>query len=481
MFNRSLFLILICSACAFSFAGDMVNVDELPHKTHQLPDGTKYTVITYGERNWRKVAPSVLEGLEATDRDICFEAKFDSVVPPDKLKLFGQQGTLIVSDRAEFKRLQTELRRTDNIWFAGELRKSKDGKSVELVLLHTLKQPKDLEKFELKIAALIKKGDFDGLIETGYLIEQQRTQGGNLEGGIKWFDDMGTLKTKAFETGLNLKEKSLKRDDADGLFAVALQWKEIMRRYAKFRELVERVLKIDPGHPRAQKFAEELGLEKFEGVWLRKDEVARLKLQQKQNQDRLNEEQKNELERKRKALEEAVAQRPQLLSRYQASLRVSDPTARQAAIASFGEAIGKSPDAGFGLEAAEVLVNLSDPAAVSPGLEKAIKSEHADVRRVVYEGLIWRGAQEQSAAFDLLAAALRTEKDSNAAHSAVDSLVSMGGKPAAATLIACLAADDKIVREEVIDGLKQVTKQSLNSKEAWQDWWAKNKDTFNPQ
>src|SRR6185295_17000567 len=116
-------------------------------------------------------------------------------------------------------------------------------------------------RYDQRIGFLEKKNDFEALIDLGHRIEQQRT--GNPT-GFESFDKLGMLKNKAFENGLRLKEASLKRDDADGLFAVALQWKELLNRHSNFRMLAEKCLKIDPDHPKAKRFADELGLVMYE-------------------------------------------------------------------------------------------------------------------------------------------------------------------------------------------------------------------------
>src|SRR5208283_2998420 len=105
------------------------------------------------------------------------------------------------------------------------------------------------------------------------------------------------------------------------------------------------------------------------------------------------------------------AERLNLLVRYQAALRSGDPATLAKAAADLGKAAAASPDAGFGTEAVEVLANLSAAAAVSPGLEAAVKSDFPEVRARVFEALAWRGRQEDPAALEALAKAFIAEKN----------------------------------------------------------------------
>jgi hypothetical protein len=461
-------------------AAENISIDDLPHKTLPLPDGTKVTVVEYAGRNWRLVEASVLQDTAMAGQEVCFEAKYDSLIQPDKVKLFGLPGTIVIEDRLRFKDTGTKVKRTDNIAFFGELRRAKDGKSVEMVNQHMLKQVEDVPRYQNRIAALEKKNEYEALIELGHKIEQVRT--GNIQGDFEIFQKLENLRDKAWDVGLTLKENSLKRDDADGFFALGQQWKDLRKKHAKYRAMLERCLKIDPDHPRAKQLAPtELGLQLFEGVWRRKEDVDKIVATRKADQERLDAAQKAEIEAKQRELEKAIAERPMKLIKHQSAMRAVDAAARQAAIVEFGDVIGKSPDPGFGRPAIDVLANLSDAAAVAQGLALAAKSELPDVRREVYDALAWRGRQQDQASLDTMAQALTAEKDSETTHSAIDALVALGGKPAAATLVSSLTAADRGVREEIIEGLKLVTKQGYTSPEAWQDWWKKNKDTFSAQ
>jgi len=459
---------------ATSFAAQTVNVDELPHKAIDLPNGSRAVVIVYNEHNWREVDASVLAGDDARDPDICFEAKFDSVVQPDKVKLFGLPGTLIADDRIRQK-AAADFKRGDNAWFCGTLRRGRDGKSVELVLHDILKLPADLQRYEARITTLEKRNDPESLIELGHKIEQQRNQ--NI-GGFSDFDKLGQLKDRAFEVGLTLKEKQLKADDADGLFALALQWRDLRRKNARFRELVQRCLQADPDHPKASRVAEEeLGMQKFEGRWLHREEAERIAQEREAVRVRQDAARRAELEARARERDAAVANRPLLLLTYQAALRGSDPKARENAMRSLGEAIQQSPDSGFGELAVDLLANLADSATANIGLDLAGHSSLPEVRRQVLEALIWRGGNRDAQAFATASALLKAERDTAVVHAAVEALVATQDKnknAAAQALIQALPNPERSARDEIMEGLKIITKQPHSTREAWEAWWAKN-------
>ena len=484
---RILPLGLLLFAAAPALCADNVNVDELEHKFIKLPNGATVEIVVYNGHNWRLVDPAILLGNDDSDPDVCFETKFD-VLEKDHIKLFGQKGVIVLEDRSKLKALN-ELKRMDNVMLFGTL--GKVGGKLELRLVESLKIDPDLQRYDKLIAVMEKQAEADitaearknigeRIVEMGHKIEQQRKQVMNI--GIADFEKLGSLRDKAFKKGLTIKEGALRRDDADAVFDLALQWRELLRNNAKFRELVRRCLQIDPDHPKASRIAEsEMGLFKFENSkWLEKAEVEKILQQRKLDQERLDTAQKAALEQKARELADAIKARPQLLIESQAAIRTDDAKGRQGAIASLGEAIWKTPDVGFGEEAVNILAGISDPAAIAPGLETAAKSEIPEIRREVLEALVWRGRQKDKSALAVLERVLKAEKDSSTARAGVDALAAMGGRSAASTLVASLGAPDNGVRDEIIEGLKAVVRQPINSKEGWEDWWSKNKDSYNP-
>ena len=86
-------------------------------------------------------------------------------------------------------------------------------------------------------------------------------------------------------------------------------------------------------------------------------------------------------------------------------------------------------------------------------------------------------SDEQSPALTVLTDAQpKAETHTSSARVAVEALVATNSKPAIGTLIASLAATEPTIRDEVVAGLKTATKQSLASKEEWENWWRNNKN-----
>jgi hypothetical protein len=61
------------------------------------------------------------------------------------------------------------------------------------------------------------------------------------------------------------------------------------------------------------------------------------------------------------------------------------------------------------------------------------------------------------------------------AKAGIGALVALGSKPALGTLVASINNPESGIRQEIIGGLQSATKQTLATKEAWDEWWAKNK------
>jgi hypothetical protein len=473
--------LLVASGLAHA---ESINVDELPHNIIQLPNGARAEVILFHGVNFRSVGPEILTGNNDSDPDICFEAKYDSI-QGDKVKLFGLQGTLLVEDR-ELLRSSSEFKRADNVWFCGSLHKTKDGKGVELVVSDMQKQLPDLERYSKRIQRFEKRFNdaamtreerlviAESAIDLGHRIDQDMKQTINNFGD---YDKLGALRDKAYDVGLENKEKALKPDDADGWFALGEQWKELRRKMPRYRVCILKCLEIDPEHARATRVAQDqFEMVKFDGKWQRKEDVDDIQKSKKEEQARIEVANKVRLEKEAKDRERAVTERPALLNGAQIALCSADPKRRDGAIRSLGESIQNTIDPGFGEEGVDILANLNDPAAVFPGLDLAIKNKAAQVRKAAFEALSFRGSikEDQQIALGVIGDALKTEKEVEPAKAGIEGLVAIG-KPGLGPLVASLSNPEAKVRDEIIDALKTATKQTLSTKEAWEDWYLKNK------
>ncbi|MCY3022537.1 MAG: HEAT repeat domain-containing protein [Planctomycetota bacterium] len=480
-----LWLVAVCGGCAWA-EGQIVNVDELPHKQIPLPNGTKVEVVVYQEHNWPVVDVSALFGTGDDDKDVCFESKFDSVVQPDKIKLMTfpvkpgpddkRWATILADDKLK-RRAERDFKRGDNVWFCGTLRRAA-GNRLEFVAADVLKLPPDIERFEQNVERLRRLGDGEQLEDLGHRIEQQSK--GEFNKGLDDFERMATLRDRAYMLGLTLQEKALKPGDADGRFALALKWRDRLKRNMKFRELVEEVLKLDPDHVNASHVAQdEWGYVKKGGKWRSRDEVAEMEKREREDLANMAAKEKAESESREQERKKVVQERQARLVASQAALRGKDARARTQAIASLGEAIVKSPDPGFGDGAVNILVN-TDEAAVVPALVAAAKSQFPEVRKAVFEALAWRGGRQDGTAWDALATLLAAEKEAVVARVGIEAAADADKRAAAGALIAGLGNPSAAVQDEIIEGLKTVTKQQFSNKQEWVEWWGRSKADFNP-
>lgn len=454
-------------------AENVTNIDELPRKIISLPNGTQAEVITFNDHNWRVVDPTVLSGADARDPDVCFEAKFDMYVTPDRIRVFGVTNLLAIDEKLR-KKAQTEFKRSDNVWLCGTLRPGSAGKPVQFTAVDLIKQPPDDVKFEARIRKLEADGEADRLIELGHRIEQQTKQDVI---GFANFDKLTILRDKAFEIGLQLKEKSLKPGDADGHFTLGVQWRDLRRKNSKFRELLRKALQIDPDHPNASRVAQdELQMVKFERRWISKSEMDRIDDEKKAELVRQTTASAAAAEARARARAQAAADRPTLILAQYSAMAESTPANREQAIVALGNAIQKTIDPGFAEEAMDLLANIDHPAVVN-ALNNATTSDLPEVRRVGYDALAWRG-QSDAQAVTLLGKALAAERDINALKSGLSAIKVLRPKLAASALVASLANSERAARDEIIEALKVTTQQPHATKEAWEGWWSQNQATF---
>ena len=473
---------LLFTARAFA---ESVSVDELPHSVIQLPNGVRAEVIHYNGVNYRVVGSEILNGNSDTDPDVCFEAKFDSITSPHQVKLFGTQGVLIV-ENTETLKAAADFKRADNVWFCGTLHKS--GKSIEFLVADMQKQLPDIERYNRRINLLNKELSknmpreermvlSENAIDLGRRIESDMKQ--STLGNFGEYDKLGAIRDHAYDVGLESKEKAIKADDAEAYFELAEQWKEYRHKLPKFRELVLKCLKLDPEHARASRVAEEqFGMQKFEGGWIRKEQMDEILKGKADDLKRLEAAKKATAERFARDQEREVAERPAKLSKLQLALCTNDPKRRDGALESASKAINESIDPGFGVQAVDILANLQDHSVIYPALDQASKSQWAPVRREAYEALAWRSVvkDDQVMALKVLTDALKNEKDVATARIGVEALVAANSKPAMGALVASLATAEPAIRDEVVAGLKTATKQTLASKEEWENWWQNNKN-----
>ena len=468
-------------------SAETVNVDELEHAIISLPNGQRAEVVRYNGIPYRVVNPEILTGKDDSDPDVCFEAKFDSVIQPNQVKLFGTQGTLIVENR-DALRVASGFKRSDNVWFCGSLRKNKAGNGLEFQVVDMQKQLEDLDRYAKKITRLEKKLSEANMSREDRMViaESAIDLGRRIEADIKnsnlpdfsQFDRIGGLRDKAYEVGLDNKEKAIKPDDADAFFELGEQWMEYRHKAQNFRRLVLKCLSLDPDHLRASRVADEkFGLVKFEGKWLRKEDVEDIEKGKQADQAKLEEARKAQAARFKAEQERAVAERPALLMKLQAALCTNDPKKRDGALETLGNAIHESLDPGFGVQAVDILANLQDHSAVYPGLDLAIQSQWSEVRRQAYEALAWRSSavkDDQDTALKLMIGALQKEKNLPAAEAGIDALLAAGSNPALGALVAALSTNEAPVRQKIIAGLNTAKRQNLSTREEWEKWWQVN-------
>lgn len=441
-----------------------IAVDELPRVPIELPDGSKTSCVRYLGRLWRECSPAELQRQELENTDVCFEAKF-AELRKNRLHLHNQK-LVVVCDNVAARRAGRILKRLDNVWFVGTLRRSRNRKTLELHLFDFVRLPADLKRFEIQMAAFLKRGDGDALIELGHRIAAHQREIGD----FGEFGKLAELKMRCWKKGLELKAKQLPPDDAEGRFALAQQWLSLLNKRAQYRKTVLQTLRIDPNHPGAARIAaEDFGYVKFEGRWMAKSERERILAERRAARERSTAAEKQKRARFNARVRRAVKERERRLLVSLAALRVSDPKRRDAALASFGEAARDALEPIFAERAVRLLAEVPDGEAVRAGLGVIVHSPEIEVRREVYEALAWRADNNS---LDLLTASLSSEKDFAALKAGANALAALRSRPAAEALFRILKRSEPRTEKAVVSGLKNMLRPELRDKKQWLQWWA---------
>ena len=472
-------VILLCAGglAGVAWSTENLNPDDLERMDVELTaTGAKVSMLKHKNRTWLPVPVEVLRErlVDESSRDICFEAKFD-LAEIRAMKLFKNDARLVVLDEGLMSFFK-KLRPMDNIWVCGTLRPRTDGNpGLELKVEDVIRLPEDYEREQLRFNHLSGRNDAVGLVELGHRITRLLQEGSGLD--FKKRDHFQILQRKAWYQGLTLKEAKLdKSTDADAMFALAEQWRELLRNNRKFHEWVVRALAVDAEHMKAVNAArEQLGMEFLLDAkkWVTKDEASKHRDDLERVAAQADENKRKELELQRLQLQEAIVERPMRLATLKLALRMaSDLNSFTEALESLGKAVQSSPDIRFGRAGVDLLANVADPTAVS-GLMLAVECALPEIRTDVYRALSWRGGDN---AMRTLTHALRREKDVSAVGIGVDALVDRADRAALEALIQCLDTSQPKSVDVVVVGLKRLQNSNMATKDEWLRWWDANKN-----
>lgn len=455
-------------------AEEPLDVDDLPRARIPIPDGTFIYNVRYLQRNWREATQEELKrrNLPAPE-DICLEIKLDQV-EGEVIKPLQYAGLIVCRNPQTIKVVRT-MERGDNLWLCGTLRSFSGRPGVYLEVEAAAKLPQDVPRMTAMLERLEKKLDSSGLMELGQRI------GKTYASNIYTFDEHSqfmALQARAYASALTIREGHRSAQDADGLYAVAEAWQELLHRTHHRNELIRKVLTMDPDHPRASRVAtQELGLVKHEGRWVSLDERAKLLAQEEARRKAEEAKQHETQARKATEREKGVLERPRLMAQHQDAIRMAaDGKALEGALRSLGEAVQKSPDPVFCYQGVDILAQMPDPTAVW-GLTVAARNELPEVRQDAYEALAWRG---DANGLKFLVRSLADEADVLVARHGVEALVRRRDKPALATLIEGLRQAPAKTAVEFQEGLRQLTRQNFTDRDAWLRWWEANRSAFSP-
>lgn len=474
-------LVAILAAPALFAANTALDPDSLQRSTYKSDKGIEFIFVRYEGQNWTEVDPAVaLTAKDSTTKEVCFEAKFESFIGKTGLKLTGVDGNISFEDASK-RKAAPDLKPLDNVWICGTLQAAKSGHGQELIIYDIAKLPPDRVRYESKYLTLLTAEDVKGLIDLGNRIDQSLKNSRSVV-GMQGFEMLSQLRERCWKSAIEIKEKKMRPDDPNACYEIALLYRDLVKRNASYRQWVLKTLDLNPDHANAGKDAEQyFAMVRVADKWITKQEFIERNKQLEAASIQVEAEAKARQRKRAEQLEKEIAERTTRLLDLQNALRTNDPAARVGALTSLGDEVMKCLDQNFGLAGVEILTNINDEAAILPGLDRAAKSEHRDVRELVYTSLAWRASLNDNAsqsAFDVLASALKVEKDKEPAQAASKALAELGGKQAVATLIAGLNSNEAAVTDALIDGLKKAAQQSFQTKDQWQQWWSANKDRY---
>ena len=474
-------LAALCGVSGLHAASTNIDVESLQRIPYKGDKGVQVVFVRYADQNWTEVDPStVLATRDSNYKEVCFEGKFESFLGPLGLKLTGVDGTINFEDKGK-RKLAPDLHPLDNIWICGTLQASKTGRGQDLLIYEMAKLPPDSQRYESKFLTLEATRNVAGLIELGNRINQNLGNSRSM-GGMIGFERMSGLRERAWKSAIEIKEKDMRADDPNACYEIALLYRDLLKRNNNYRQWVLKTLELNPDHANAGKDAEQFfGMVRVGDKWITKQE-------HKERNDALLRDtaaavqlDKDKIRLRNERLEKEISERTVTLLDFQAALRTNDPAARVGALTSLGDKVKDCLDQNFGLAAVDILANINDDAAILPGLDRAAKSENRDIRQLVYTSLAWRASLNDSAsqsAYDVLAGALKSEKEKEPAAAAARALSELGGKNAIAALIAGLDSNETAVSDALIEGLKKATQQSMQQKQEWIAWWSANKESI---
>jgi hypothetical protein len=456
--------------------------DELPHKSMELPNGSRMELVQFNEQWYRLVLVDDLATLSLADPAVCFVAQIKAVEISNRIQIIGSAVELNATEGGP-QRAVKELKAGDNIACFGTLHKEKDGKAIDVLVAALLKQPSDLVRYQNAFTAIECKAKSAGLnnddkeaIAKNLLNLGQRIS--HAPKAALMTEDAGAtlnmLATKSFKLSLELTEQVIRSahpKDADRYFGLAFQYHELLpENKSKYETLIRTCLILDPDHSVASKIAEEkFHWVKFETVWMTPERKAEILNERGASQHKID----NMRTERVLALHKRIASERLIFSNIAADLANADGEVSAKALTLAKDIFTDAPEVGPQLISA--VTEVDTPIALA-ALAFAAQCKSPELRVLGFEALAWRSKRtnEEALAVSTLCDDIRAEKEVEIAQSGVSALVARGGKPAQRALVACLDVSDKDVRASIVEGLRELTHESYTTRDEWESWLKKN-------
>jgi hypothetical protein len=473
-------------ACVSGSAAAQLGASEVDQlEEHEIErDGTTVRLMKYKGQLYRIIGANDLKLPSLPDASlhglsVCVEGKFAKKLVGTALsakaytfQLIGSDRHFVVADRKVLAGIAGVMHGT-NVWLGGQARRLPNDASCYMAVYHIIPLPRDTELFNKRFAQYSIDGKWQRLLDLANWIEVS----GKQAEGVRLMDSgrYRTLRDKAVRKALNIRERTLAPDDAQGWCELARMYSDLLPGVGKLAavERLRRAFKANAAHESTREFFDELGYVLHNGQWITEEERARI-LAEKARLLAETAEAKAEADSSVGTDDggEPAREGPDLRERLARIREVerqvrNDPQGLSAVVERL-----KEENEAVARRIVWILANTGGDG--HEGLLEGMDSPSAAVRRDVADAFAWGGKLTD------LKTLIRSDGDGGVRSHGVDALASLGTRESMGALVSLASLEDEGTRSYVVATLQKLTEQKLSDADAWKAWWKGNRQSFPP-
>lgn len=433
-------------------------------ETGQLRVGDKLVpVAQYRGQTYRLVEPELLgRDPNLPGQLVCVEGKLKDVHAHD----FGLYGTDLRPALGPANLLKG-LEPGNNLWIGGKLERS--GNELIFTAQVAVKLKTDPELFEDRFAAAQKAADWERMLDLAGWINRSKSYNPK----ISYEEDRQyrACRDRAVLAARTAAEAAFRDADAAGYSRLAGRLAEL----GVEREVVWRYWRraawLDPEQAAAAAKLAEAGFVRWRGLWVTREDKARLEAVEEGRALRLREERAG---REKRRLEEAVSGAP-LYARGAAELETAlAALPAPEAAARLASEIQTAVSARLGRRELVLVAALPVRQQAAP-LAAAMKSAEPEIRLAALELAAARG---DAAARRLVAEAAAGDGAEEVVERACRLLAAAGDAESLERLVGLTGAESEPRARAAVEALRAATGQDRFTPIEWRIWWGRNKSAY---